>query len=214
MNAKRQDSRAGFTLLELLVALTLFAVLSLLTFNSLRALIDSREQTGEEGERLAAVQMAVARLTIDLQQAWARGIRDEYGNHQPAMSYGLLPDAGLEFTRGERQDSVPGRSGLQRLRYLLAERQLIRESWPVLDRGPGLTTFRQPLLNKVKAFEIRFLDQRDTWHDYWPPSTFAPTGGALQADERLPTAVEIVLELEDWGRLRRLLPLIAGSDHG
>lgn len=203
-------NRRGFTLLELLVALALFAVLSLLTFSSLGAMIDSREQTKLEGERLAAVQMAISRLALDIQQARDRGIRDEHGHHQPAMVYGMLAAAGLEFTRGGHRGFDPQRSGsgLQRLRYLLDDGELFRESWPVLDRGPGLTTFRQPVLDQVEHFEVRFLDHQGAWHAGWPPPSPTAPGEEPGADDRLPVAVELLLELEDWGRLRRLLPLV------
>ena len=211
--ARRSAATGGFTLLELLVALSLFAVLSLLTYTSLRAMITSREHTARESERLAAVQMAVARLGLEIQQAQARGIRDEYGNPQPAMHFGTLPGAGLEFTRGGRPLPLPGTGGgnLVRLRYLLDGDELIRESWPVLDRGPGLETFRQPILDGVEAFEIRFLDNTGVWHSYWPPqAVFTPGQAAMTADDRLPAAVEVWLELADWGRIRRLFPLAAG----
>jgi len=200
----------GFTLLELLVALVLFAVLSLLTYSSLRAMIDSNRQISLEGERLATVQMAMARLALDVQQAQARGIRDEYGNRQPAMIYGALPAAGFEFTRGGRSGSTPGRANgnLQRLRYLLDGQELIRESWSSLDREIRPTTFRQTVLDRVTDFEVRFLDEHGLWHSHWPP--LAPGGADSLSEERLPAAVEVWVELEDWGRLRRLFPLPPG----
>ncbi|MDF1613749.1 type II secretion system minor pseudopilin GspJ [Desulfurivibrio dismutans] len=216
----------GFTLLELLVALALFSVLSMLTFTSIQAMLDSRQQTRLEADRLAAVQMTFARLELDLQQARARGVRDEYGNHRPAMYYGLNPDDGLSMTRGGRAVYVPGRAGnsLQRLRYRLEDGELFRETWPVLDRGPRLEPFSQRLLDGVEALEIRFLDQQGSWHERWPPDTVQP-GMPPAADreegeepppvafpvELLPAGVEIWLELEDWGRLRRLFPISQGD---
>ena len=203
----------GFTLLELLVALALFAVLSLLTFSSLRAMIDSREQTRIEGERLAEVQMAFARLGLDIQQAAPRSIRDEYGNQLAAMSYGSAVGNALELTVGGRRSLVPGQrgGGLQRLGYLREEDKLLRESWPVLDRGPGLESFRQPVLGGVELFEVRFLGENGEWYNHWPPARLTPPGESQPPDDRLPLAVEIVIELEDWGRLRRLFPVVSGG---
>ncbi len=203
----------GFTLLELLVALALFAVLSLLTFSSLRAMIDSREQTRIEGERLAEVQMAFARLGLDIQQAVPRSIRDEYGNQLAAMSYGTAAVDAFELTVGGRRSLVPGRSGggLQRLGYLRQEDKLLRESWPVLDRGPGLESFRQPVLSGVELFELRFLGENNEWYNHWPPARITPPGEMAPPDDRLPRAVEIIVELEDWGRLRRLFPVVTGG---
>lgn len=199
----------GFTLLELLVALVLFAVLSLLTYNSLRAMIESNRQISLEGERLAAVQMALARIGMDIQQAQSRSVRDEYGNRQPAMVYALSPSVGLEFTRGGWTSSTAARAGskLQRVRFLHENHELIRESWPFLDRGLSPKTFRQSVLDRVAAFEVRFVDEKGVWHNHWPPEGLLGGGAGPQLDERLPVAVEVWLELEDWGRLRRLFPL-------
>ncbi|ADH86925.1 type II secretion system minor pseudopilin GspJ [Desulfurivibrio alkaliphilus] len=217
----------GFTLLELLVALALFSVLSMMTFISIQTMLDSRQQTRQEAERLAAVQMAFARLELDLQQARGRGIRDEYGNRRPAVYYGLNPDEGLSLTRGGRAIQVPGRSGtsLQRLRYRLEDGELLRETWPVLDRGPRLEPFRQRLLEGVEALEIRFLDDQGDWHPRWPPDSASPAeqwppegrGEGEEAPpasfppELLPIGVEIWLELTDWGRIRRLIPISRGE---
>lgn len=215
LNSLPERGEPGFTLLELLVAMSLFAVLSMMTFSVLRALIDTRRQTGRESERLAAVQMTVSRLALDIQQARDRGIRDEYGIPQPAMLCGLTADTALEFTRGGRRNTTPGKkgSGMQRLRYLLVGRKLIRESWPVLDRGPGLTTFRQQMLDEVDGFEIRLLDDKGEWHASWPPpsppSAPSAAGGEALIDDRLPVAVDILLDLPDWGRIRRRLPVTA-----
>lgn len=224
------SSSGGFTLLELVVALALFGVLSMLTFTSIQAMLDSRQQTRAEAERLAAVQLAFARLELDIQQARPRGIRDEYGNRQPAVAYGSRLDEGLALTRGGRAITVPGRhtTSLQRLHYRLEDGELFRESWPVLDRGPRLEPFRQRLLDRVEEMEVRFLDRQGQWHRSWPPTDAGrPPGGVPAAGEPgegegtdpaavfpvevMPAGIEIWLELEDWGRLRRLIPISRGE---
>ncbi len=218
----------GFTLLELLVALALFSVLSMLTFTSIQAMIDSRQQTRQEADRLAAVQMTFARMDQDIQQARARGIRDEYGNRRPAMHYEAHADEGLVMTRGGRTINVPGRSGtsLQRLHYRLEDGELWRDTWPVLDRGPRLEPFSQRVLDRVEAMEVRFLDQQGNWHDRWPPDDHrmmalgpeAEPENGEEADpaarfpvEIMPAGVEVWLDLEDWGRLRRLFAINRGD---
>lgn len=203
----------GFTLLELLVALALFGVLSLLTHTSLRGMIDARQQVTAQSRSLAELQIALSRLGLDLQQARDRSIRDEYGQRRPALLYGALPAAGLEFTRAGRRayGNRPG-APLQRVRYRLEDRELLRETWPVLDRGPGLQPFGQPMLSGVEEFELRFLDQQGQWRNHWPPQPFnSGSGPGAGADELLPRAVEVWLELAEWGRIRRLFPLAVGA---
>jgi general secretion pathway protein J len=57
------------------------------------------------------------------------------------------------------------------------------------------------MLDKVRAVSFRFMDQNQTWHDQWPPLGYS---GADAARLR-PIAVEITLELEDWGKIVRLV---------
>jgi general secretion pathway protein J len=193
---------AGFTLLELVVAMGLFAVVSVMTYSSLRAMLDSRQRVEEEAGRLAAVQITMARLTRDLAQATERGIRDEFGNRQPALILHSFRGDGLEFTVGGRRNPTgKKRSSLQRVVYRLDNGELLRGSWPVLDRDVAAKPFSQPLLDKVVRFQVRFLDVAGTWHDEWPLPAAAD-------QDLLPRAVEVWLELEDWRRLRRLVPLV------
>jgi general secretion pathway protein J len=191
---------AGFTLLELVVAMALFAVLSVMTYSSLRAMLDSRHQVEEETARLAAVQITMTRLARDLGQATDREIRDEFGNRQPALISHPFRAEGLEFTRGGwRNPTGKKRSSLQRVAYRLDNGELLRSSWPTLDRDVAAKPFSQPLIDKVSRFQVRFLDGTGNWHDEWPLPA---------ATDPLPLAVEVWLELEDWGRLRRLVPLV------
>lgn len=193
-------SRQGFTLLEMLVALAIFAVLSVLAYDGLKNMIYSRDQVEKESERLSSLQITVTRLSRDLVQAVNRPIRNEYGNERPAFLFRSFSGEGLEFTRtGWRNPAAHPRSHLQRVAYRLKEDKLLRDSWPVLDRGPGQSPFTRTLLDRVNSFQPRFLDQLGNWQEQWPPS--GSSSGAL------PRAVEITLNLEDWGRIRRLVVL-------
>jgi general secretion pathway protein J len=194
---------AGFTLLELVVAMALFAVVSLMTYSSLRAMLDSRQQVEQQTTRLAAVQLTMARLGRDLGQAVDRSIRDEFGNRQPAFIFHSFMGNGLEFTTSGRRNAGDQRvgSGLQRVAYRLDGGSLLRSSWPGLDRDFAAKPFSQPLLDRVAGFEVRFLGDNGSWHDQWPPIDVTDS-------DLLPQAVEVWLELEDWGRMRRLIPLV------
>ncbi len=197
----------GFTLLELLIALAIFAVLSTLAYGSLRSALLNRELSQERTEQLARLQMAFLFIGRDLEQAVDRPIRDTYGDTQPAL---FTPQQyyRLEFTRaGWNNPAQRRRSTLQRVAYALEEGRLIRHSWWMLDRTDEKPTFSQPLLDGVEEFELRFLDHELKWAREWP---------LLTRDEEkpppaLPLAVEVTIQLSEWGRIRRIFQLPSGG---
>ena len=89
----------GFTLLELLVALAIFAVLSALAYGGLKSMLDAKNQVAAEAEKLARLQTALAMIERDLEQATARPIRDQFGERQPAMTATSGHDQVVEWTR-------------------------------------------------------------------------------------------------------------------
>lgn len=195
----------GFTLLELLVALAVFSIMAIAAYSGLRNVLYTRAAVEEQSRRLAAVQMAVYRLEQDIEQTTPRGIRDEYGEPQGALLGDPLADDRLTLTRAGWDNSLgQQRANLQRVTYRLRDGRLWRLYWPVLDRGGPIEPRETLLLDRVREFKARFLDQ-DDWRDDWPPP---PKEEDSKPDpDRLPRAVEIRLILEDWGEITRLLPL-------
>ncbi len=196
----RRSSAAGFTLLELLVALAIFALLAAMAYGGLRSVLEARASSDAAAARLARLQSTLLMLERDLSQAVDRGVRDAYGDPQPAL---VGDDGGLELTRGGYLNPLGGpRSDLQRVAWRLRDGALERADWKVLDRAQDSTPYTAPLLRNVRALHLRFLDARHRWQPSWPPPADGRTAAA-----GLPLAVEVTLELKDWGTLVRLLPL-------
>jgi hypothetical protein len=58
------------------------------------------------------------------------------------------------------------------------------------------------LLGEVRSVRFRFMNAARDWVERWPVSD----GSDVAGSERLrPAAVEIVLDLEDWGEIRRVI---------
>ncbi|MBU0673677.1 MAG: type II secretion system minor pseudopilin GspJ [Proteobacteria bacterium] len=198
----------GFTLLELLVALSIFAIMSVVAYSSLAAMAEIREQLRDEGKRLTEIQTAFRLIGRDIEQAIARPIRDGYGDPLPAMSLTEGEGVILEFTRsGWRNPTGRQRSTLQRITYRFLGEELIRESWPVLDRAVDSTPFSRTILTGVMNLEVSFIGQDRQISPAWPPESSADPA---QAAKILPRAVRIFLDLEGWGRVDRLY-LIGGA---
>jgi general secretion pathway protein J len=202
-SACRQSvSSRGFTLLELLVALAVFAVMSVMAFGGLRAVLNASESTQASASRLAAVQQAFVVIGRDAEQAQRRPVRDEYGDVQPALRVGSVADRRLfELSRaGWSNPAGHARSTLQRVAYRHEDGTLYRLYWPVLDRAQDSAVQERVLLTGVNAVQVRVLDPDGQWQTDWPP---------VNGSDAAPRALEMVLELEDWGEVRRLF-LIPG----
>lgn len=164
----------GFTLLELLVALAIFAILSLMTFGGLNHILDAREQLEAERLRHQHIIIAMLRMEDDLTQCRNRPVRLEDGNPSPAF-VGREPDSRslgqptVECTRGGK--AIIGRNpaaDLVRIGYRLNdEQQLLRLVWPVLDRAPQTQPAVQLVLENVEELDIRYF-YKDKWYRTWP----------------------------------------------
>lgn len=193
----------GFTLIELLVAIMIFSVLAAMAYGGLRSVLTSERAIDEASQRLSAIQQAMLFISRDLAQISGRGIRDEFGDQQPALRTQTNLLASLEFTRGGWSNPAGQlRSSLQRIGYAVEERQLVRYSWPQLDRAPDTQPWRVVLLQQVEALRWRFMDEKGNWQEAWAEAQV----NAL-AEATLPRAVELTFELEDLGSVRRLFAL-------
>ena len=197
----------GFTLLEVLVAISIFALLSAIAYGGLVQILNSRDRV--EGERAfwRGTVSLFRFLEDDLGQVRARKVRDGDGAILEAF-YGRRVDnralgaPSLEFTRGGLP--VVGnavRSDLQRVAYRLHEGKLYRLTWPSLDRAPQTQPQETVLANEVEEFDAQFYDgKQKVWVDEWPPPQAVNRGQAAG----LPRGVEIRLRLKARGEFTRL----------
>lgn len=199
----------GFTLLELLIASIIFALMAIMAYGGLANVMDNSEASKLALHRLKQLQQTVSVLNRDFSQLVSRPIRDEYGNQLPPLAAGSNIDYLVEFTRGGRS-SPPAlaRSSLVRVAYRLDEDKLVRLHWPQLDRSPNMEAKQTVLIDDIESISIRYLAQNKEWQQQWPPLNAAEPAidGQPAAPER-PDAIEIVLQLNDWGDIRRLYPI-------
>lgn len=188
MTGTRQPD-AGFTLIEVLVALVLFALISGAGFALLDQVMRTQAQTEGRLERLAEVQRAMFVLTQDFLQARGR-------------SYTVVPgESGLMI--GLRRSAVDLSEGAVAIVYRLQNGSLQR----VVSRPMGIVLAEQTLLPGVVAMEWRQFDPQAGWTADWPPDGLLP--GALAPN---PRAVEVRLTLAEGSYVRRvaLLPRDGG----
>jgi general secretion pathway protein J len=171
-----------------------------MAYNGLDVVLKSERLAAQRAERMQALQSTMLLLSQDMAQLAGRRVRDEYGDHAAPIKSADFGNILLEFTRGGRANPLDKpRSSLQRVAYGISDDTLVRTVWGVLDRTPGAQSYQMPLLEKVRSFKSRFLNHDGEWLEEWPP---LGSGGFVS--ETMPKAVEITLELEDWGEIRRV----------
>lgn len=143
----------GFTLLELVVALAVFAVLATLAYGSLERLLAARDRLASRAEALGRLQLAYSLLERDCQALVARPVRDELGD--PEQPLRRAPDGSLEITHGAWSNPLDQpRAQVQRVRWQVRNGVLYRDAWPVLDRVPGSRPHSQRVLEDVRRFTV------------------------------------------------------------
>lgn len=196
----RKNISQGFTLLELLIAIAVFAVMSAMAYGGLNSVILNTTHSKIALERIHAVQHALFVMGRDLTQIVPRDIRDEFGNVQPYLSTNNNTDYLLEFTRGgHRNPAKLKRSNMLRIAYKYEDNKLNRFFWPQLDRVQGMDPYEKILLDDVTQIQLKYLDETGNWQSQWPP---ASNTGATTSPR--PVAIELRIELKDWGEITRI----------
>lgn len=186
----------GFTLIEVLIAVTVFAVLATAVYVSLNTLSDAALTQAQRSAELADLQRGLARLDADLRQLASRPVRAADGELAPAL---LGSSFRLEATRaGWANPQAQPRSDLQRFGWQLNSDSLSRISWPVTDRAAGVSPNRESVLGDIEALEFAFLNAAGVWLESWPEDT---------APDALPRAVRYRLESARFGRIERTIVL-------
>jgi general secretion pathway protein J len=189
--ARRQR---GLTLIELMVALAIFAVLGVLSYRALAEVSTSRTRLEEGFERWRSIGRAMQRIDADLLQLVAPATSSSPTTSAQASPPLLLTRAasgGAELQLLRLDEA----RGVRRVGYRLVDGRLDWLRWSGRDAFGEPTV--EPLLGNVRNVRWRFLTGGNRV-DAWPPGDRRGT---------LPDAVILELELPDHGTLTRFIAL-------
>jgi general secretion pathway protein J len=222
MNHTTHGRQLGFTLLEVLLAIAITALVAVMAYSGLSTAIGAAERHGEQVRRLVDLQTTLSWLARDLRQAVNRPVAAAelaepalWGGEDPALDRAFIGEerdhllvlsrTGWDNPRGLR------RGAIQRVRYRLdADNTLWRDHWQVLDRLDD-DDHRQSvrLISGVTEVKVQFLDGRAAknaaatelggeWAPRWP---------VIVNDASLPIAVQVELDVDGIGRIERIVGL-------
>jgi len=195
----------GFTLLELLVAMAVLAVLSAIAFRGLSSVLDAESRVQADTRRWQDVALLFSQLTEDAAMAVERTGRDQADRTTPALwlaenaqeSADFL-DAQLVLTRLGIGEGAAAQSAPRRVGYRLREGRLEYLVWPSPDGAPGVQPAVYVVLESVASMQWQALDADGRWVGAWPAGRVA---------NALPRAVSIRLALAGGDEVSRILSL-------
>jgi general secretion pathway protein J len=198
-----RNCNRGFTLLEILVAVAILAIMSVMAYRGVSEARVSVENAGSHMDRLREVQRAMYLLTGDFRTLAPRPIREPIGDgYRAALRRDPNAVTLVELSHaGWPNGAGAPRGTVQRVSYRLEERTLIREYWNVSDPTLANIPVTRRLLNQVERIEIRYMNAGREWVTQWPP---LGSPGDTELRSR-PMAVEITIVLTDYGELKRLI---------
>ena len=203
--------RSGFTLVEVMIAIFIAAVMFSIGYRALNQGLEYNETLKVSQARITEIQRGMRVIAQDFAQLAARAARDTQGTGQllPAISAENRDNTLLVFSRtGWSNPAGVQRPAEQRVRYRFIDGSLVREHWLALDAALAAEPRQRIILTKLKSVELRFLDPvTRTWHSEWPVVTATGPVSPANIDALLltrPMAIELTIVFEDWGRVQRI----------
>jgi len=190
----------GFTLFEMVIAVSIFAIIGVVAFGGLGQMTRTGQAVADANERLSNMQFAVAYFNRDWTQVSPRKIRNQYGDEEHNI---VISDAAITFTRSGWSNLLGHkRSTLQRVQYLQIDDQLVRRHWRSLDQSVGEKPLQTVLLDDINGVEIEFVDALGQPIRNWPLDA-GSSGGT-------PIVLMLRLDLAGIGEITRLLEIPDG----
>lgn len=197
MKKKNKLISAGFTLLEILVALLIFSILSMLMIGGLHSVISAQGRTTTHALRLHQLQLTFLTMSRDIEQAVNRPVLINNGKEESAF-FGNARTFTFTHLGIANSANTVARSTMARTRYSFYENYLWRITWPVLDQAPGTLSHAKRLL-AANSVTFRYVDKKGGFHAVWPVEG--------QDNQPLPRAIEVHLNLPKWGEASQIYVL-------
>lgn len=226
--ALRQSRQRAFTLLEVLVAMAIFAIIGLGANEMLRTIIHTHNRARQITDMFNQLSMAFVVMGRDVSEIVPREVRDENGQYLAPLMVGTGNYA-MQFTRtGWNDPAGLPRSDMQRVAYQLTDKGVLqRVIWLALDRAPDSKPIVQTLLTGVTDFSVSLVKKDGTSTTQWPESapaanqqsatamaselaaSGAKNNAAPVSPDKLPLAVEVTIDTKAMGEVRRVFALVS-----
>ncbi|HEV8258353.1 MAG TPA: type II secretion system minor pseudopilin GspJ [Casimicrobiaceae bacterium] len=198
MTMRPERVYAGFTLIEVLLAVAILALIAVLGYRAVAALSGSETKLAAEATRWRTLDLFFARLEGDLRQAMPRTARlSETREAAWVAAADAAGNSSLAFSRAGPEFTLEPRSAGQRLAYRYRDGAVDVLYWASYDRPRGALPTAYTLLDGVARFQLAYLARDGTWADAWPRA----------GESELPRAIRVRLTLASGELIERWLAL-------
>ena len=189
----------GFTLIEIMIAVSIFAVISAIIFPIVIKTISTNSTIEKRSEKIAELQRMFIFMENDFRYMVQRTIRDPFDGLSFDPSFAIDTDDGelIKFFTLLPDVNV-GESQTRLVAWVLDDEKLQRKTWfsisPFIDEEPRLAT----IVEGVDDVELRFAEEEDgalNWRSDWDNET------------ELPLATEVIVNFSDGISYRRLFEI-------
>jgi general secretion pathway protein J len=202
----------GFTLMEVMVAIVIMAMIAVMTSQSFSTAMQSSEATQEAIERLAKVDRVWVLLENDIRNMMPLVPQVENAEPLPAIYVADSGEYRLTLLRGGYANPLHlPRTEMVRIGYRFEESVLWRDTWINIADNDERNAKPQKILDNIEEIYIKVLRAENSsfsggpWGEQWPA-----TGLPLHA---IPAALEVTLKLEDFGEIKRYFTFLPGLDN-
>jgi general secretion pathway protein J len=202
----KDRGQGGFTLVEVLIALFIFAIIASASTVALSSTLQSKDIIEARSSALTQLQIARATLKSDFLQSIIRPTRDEYGSHDNIGFNGIQKFSDEPFIKFVKRgwlnpSGASPRSNIQAIEYYLNGTNLIRRSRLRTDPTTETPNNDRILLTGIRAVRTEFLIN-GLWQNEWYADAYD--------ESKLPSAIAVTLDSDNFGTTRQLF--IIGGD--
>jgi general secretion pathway protein J len=195
----------GYTLIEVMIALVVFAVIAAISSSVLYHAFSTRERVAVQANQLGELQLALTLFEHDTVQFVPRTVRSEMTHIFSAF---VGAHQYMEFSRGGSVNpkDIAKRSGLKRVAYLCSGKELIRRSWESLDSGDRRRYEDKVLLHNLESCSFKYISKYQQIMPEWSAYTI----DKYQKTQMIPAGIELTINPNKWGSMTFLFVIPEG----
>jgi general secretion pathway protein J len=196
----------GFTLIEIVVAIGIFAVIAAIAYPGLTQFLNIRDAIMERSEQISSIQRAVLFLENDLRYALNRSVRNEYGDFEEAWDTEAQSDELFRITAAYPDLALGGSAIPRRVAWAWDGNNLMRREWRVMDRTVDSEPSERIILSDIEDVEIRYaeidIEGEDalTWSSRFD-----------NQEQSVPPAIEVNISINSDIEFRRIFEIPVGG---